>query len=133
MTNRVDHGIPKVPIHGAALSPRFLQLIRPTRPDITAQFWGQLAVVEHDRVGRRVRRNGDRTGPVARTRKHGDRTGQIPVAAAVPVEEPLIDPYDFGFDDVGYGPDPETARRRLDNWNRPSVDGASTSRPSSSS
>ena len=95
----------------------------PRSPDITAQFWGSSPSWNTTGSVRRVRRNGDRTGPVARTRKHGDRTGQIPVATAVPIEEPLIDPYDFGFDDVGYGPDPETARRRLDNWNRPSVDG----------
>jgi hypothetical protein len=93
----------------------------PRTADITAQFWGSSPSWNTTGSVRRVRRNGDRNGPVARTRKHGDRTGQIPVAARVPVEEPLIDPYDFGFDDVGYGPDP-IAGRRLDNWNRASVD-----------
>ena len=64
------------------------------------------------------RRNGDRTGPVARTRRHGDRTGQIPIVPAAPVEEPLIDPYDFGFDDVGYGPDQGIAGKRIDSRDR---------------
>ena len=52
----------------------------------------------------RTRRGGERTGPIARTRRHGDPTGQTPVVRPVPIDEPHIDPYDFGFDDVGYGP-----------------------------
>ncbi|HEX4980293.1 MAG TPA: hypothetical protein VFV63_01275, partial [Ilumatobacteraceae bacterium] len=49
---------------------------------------------------------------MARTRRHGDRTGQIPFVSAVQIEEPLVDPLDFGLDDVGYGPIPGIARRR---------------------
>ncbi|HWM18070.1 MAG TPA: LysM peptidoglycan-binding domain-containing protein [Ilumatobacteraceae bacterium] len=89
--------------------------------DLTAQFWGSAPSWNTTGSFRRVRRNGDRTGPVARTRKHGDRTGQIPIASAAPIEEPLIDPYDFGFDDVGYGPDPGIAARRIDARSRASV------------
>src|SRR4026208_901555 len=90
---------------------------------LTAQFWGKSPSWRTTGTSRGSRRNGDRPGPVARTRRHGDPTGQIPIVPAVPaVEEPLIDPYDFGFDDVGYGPDPAIARRRLDNWSRTNDD-----------
>ena len=83
--------------------------------DLTAQFWGSSPSWRTTRTYRGSRRNGDRTGPVARTRRHGDPTGQIPIVPAAPaVEEPLIDPYDFGFDDVGYGPDQGIAGKRID-------------------
>lgn len=87
--------------------------------DITAQFWGKSPSWRTTGTYRGSRRNGDRTGPVARTRRHGDPTGQIPIVPAVPaVEEPLIDPYDFGFDDVGYGPDQGIAGKRVDTRGR---------------
>lgn len=70
--------------------------------DITAQFWGSSPSWRTTGKLGRTRRGGDRSGPVARTRSHGDRTGRIPVAPAVMDDEPRIDPYDFGFDDVGY-------------------------------
>ena len=90
--------------------------------DLTAQFWGKSPSWRTTGTYRGSRRNGDRTGPVARTRRHGDPTGQIPVVPAVPaVEEPLIDPYDFGFDDVGYGPDQGTTGTRVDTRGRTSV------------
>ena len=83
--------------------------------DLTAQFWGRSPSWRTTGTYRGSRRNGDRTGPVARTRRHGDRTGQIPIVpAASEVEEPLIDPYDFGFDDVGYGTDQGIAGKRVD-------------------
>ena len=52
------------------------------------------------------------------------------------VEEPLIDPYDFGFDDVGYGPDQGIAGKRVDTSgaNRASLRPSGTyPRPSSKS
>ncbi len=104
--------------------------------DLTAQFWGKSPSWRTTGTYRGSRRNGDRTGPVARTRRHGDRTGQIPIVPADPVvEEPLIDPYDFGFDDVGYGPDQGIAGKRVDTRDRTSVPRPSgiSPRPSSRS
>ena len=79
--------------------------------DLNAQFWGSSPAWTTTGRPRRSRRNGDQTGPVARTRRHGDRTGQIPFVPAAQVEEPLIDPLDFGLDGVGYGPAPGIAGR----------------------
>jgi len=80
--------------------------------DLNAQFWGSSPAWSTTGRPRRTRRTGDQTGPVARTRRHGDRTGQIPFVPAVPIEEPLIDPFDFGLDGVGYEPAPGIAGRR---------------------
>jgi hypothetical protein len=113
---------PKVPFMARRSHDEYSNSSDERSRDLTAQFWGSSPGWRTTGSVRRVGRNGDRSGPVARTRTHGDRTGQVPLVAAVPVEEPLIDPYDFGFDDVGYGPDPGVAGRRLDNWRRTSAD-----------
>ena len=98
--------------------------------DLTAQFWGSSPSWRTTRTYRGSRRNGDRTGPVARTRRHGDPTGQTPIVPAAPaVEEPLIDPYDFGFDDVGYGPDQGIAGKRSDSRDRTTLPVPLTDRP----
>ena len=102
--------------------------------DLTAQFWGKSPSWRTTGSYRGSRRNGDRTGPVARTRRHGDPTGQIPIVpTASAIEEPLIDPYDFGFDDVGYGPDQGIAGKRVDTQGRTSVPVPSGIGPSQSS
>jgi LysM repeat protein len=97
--------------------------------DVTAQFWGSSPAWRTTGSHPRARRNGERTGRVARTRRHGDRTGQIPAVPTDAVEEPLIDPYDFGFDDVGYALEPGIAGRRVDTMRRAPLDVPAVEQP----
>jgi hypothetical protein len=96
--------------------------------DLTAQFWGSSPSWRTTGTLRRTRRGGERTGPIARTRRHGDPTGQTPVVPVAPIDEPHIDPYDFGFDDVGYGPYVDTGTG-IDTRRGPSVRSAIEHQP----
>jgi Lysozyme like domain/LysM domain len=97
--------------------------------DLTAQFWGSSPAWSTTGRLRRTRRNGDHTNPVARTRRHGDRTGQIPLVPGTQIEEPLIDPFDFGFDEAGYGLAPGIAGRRIDTRDATTAGGRAQAQP----
>ena len=99
--------------------------------DLTAQFWGKSPSWRTTGTYRRVTsQRRPHWSSCTRTRRHGDPTGQIPVVPAVPeVEEPLIDPYDFGFDDVGYGPDQGIAGKRTDGRGPTNFAGSSRNQP----